>query len=71
MNIRANLSRVHGQPPSPPCSVEFIRYFEGYSYEEIAREFDLPIHTVKIRIKQTQKMLRHHLDTYCSNYKKI
>lgn len=70
MNIRPNLTIHPETHPSYPCSKEFIKYFEGYSYQEIARELNVPVSIVKVRIKETKKVLKDHLNTYCSSYKK-
>lgn len=45
-------------------SVPFLRYFEGYKYEEIAQEQDIPIGTVKTRIHMARKFLKKKLSMY-------
>ena len=42
----------------------FIRYFEGYKYQEIAEEFDMPIGTVKTRIFYARQHLKKYLRVY-------
>jgi len=42
----------------------FKRYFEGYKYCEIAKEFDLPIGTVKTRIHKARGLLKKYLKQY-------
>lgn len=45
----------------------FIKYFEGFNYHEIAHILELPVATVKLRIKLARKVLGNHLDTYMSD----
>ncbi|GGI29568.1 RNA polymerase sigma factor [Pedobacter mendelii] len=45
-------------------SVPFVRYVEGYKYEEIAIELGIPIGTVKTRIHQARKHLQKQLQMY-------
>jgi len=47
-------------------SVIFIRYFEGYKYEEIAEEFRLPLGTVKTRIHVARCLLKKYLRDYAT-----
>jgi len=49
---------------SETYSVPFIRYFEGYKYEEIALELKIPLGTVKTRIHQARLMLKKYLKQY-------
>ena len=39
----------------------FMLYFEGYSYDEIAQRFDIPLGTVKSRIHHARKRLKKSL----------
>ncbi|SDZ80639.1 sigma-70 family RNA polymerase sigma factor [Pedobacter hartonius] len=45
-------------------SIPFLRYFEGYKYQEIAEEFSIPIGTVKTRIHMARKILKSKLKMY-------
>ncbi|KLT64345.1 RNA polymerase sigma factor [Pedobacter sp. BMA] len=45
-------------------SVPFIRYVEGYKYEEIAAELSIPLGTVKTRIHQARELLKKQLQVY-------
>ena len=47
-------------------SVPFTRYFEGYKYDEIAAELNLPIGTVKTHIHQARQGLKKYLKMYRS-----
>jgi RNA polymerase sigma-70 factor (ECF subfamily) len=42
----------------------FLRHVEGYRYEEIANELKWPIGTVKTRIHEARKRLKHMLAEY-------
>lgn len=42
-------------------SVPFLRYFDGYSYQEIADDLDKPLGTIKSRIHHARKMLQKEL----------
>lgn len=42
----------------------FQWYFEGYSYEEIAQELNIPLGTVKTHIYQARNGLKKYLDIY-------
>ena len=48
-------------------SIPFIRHFEGYKYEEIALELDLPLGTVKTRIHEARRLLKKQLSMYSNN----
>jgi RNA polymerase sigma factor (sigma-70 family) len=37
-------------------------YYKGYTHSEISKEFDIPLGTVKTRIRNGLKVLRKHLD---------
>lgn len=52
----SKLSKAYSQP--------FIRYVEGYKYEEIAIEFSIPLGTVKTRIHEARKLLKKQLQMY-------
>jgi len=45
-------------------STPFIRYFEGYKYNEIAKELDLPLGTVKTHIFEARRRLKKQLQIY-------
>jgi len=36
----------------------FLKYFEGYSYREIATLMDLPVNSVKEKLHKSQQRLR-------------
>jgi RNA polymerase sigma-70 factor (ECF subfamily) len=42
----------------------FQRYFEGYSYDEIALELNIPLGTVKTYIYQARLSLKKYLRIY-------
>lgn len=44
--------------------VPFIRYVEGYKYEEIAAELSIPLGTVKTRIHEARRILSRKLQIY-------
>jgi len=44
--------------------IPFIKYFEGFKYHEIAEELNIPIGTVKTRIHEARKYLKHDLQIY-------
>lgn len=48
-------------------SVPFIRYFEGYKYQEIADELNLPLGTVKTYIHHARLRLKKLLKQYINN----
>jgi len=48
-------------------SVPFIRYFEGYKYQEIADELNLPLGTVKTYIHHARLRLKKLLKQYNHN----
>jgi len=50
------LSEVHRVP--------FVKYFEGYKYEEIANELNIPLGTVKTRIHVAREQLKKHLKVH-------
>ena len=48
--------------------IPFIKSFEGFNPKEIAYILQLPVSTVKLRIKLARKVLSNRLDTYVSDY---
>ncbi|TCC88567.1 sigma-70 family RNA polymerase sigma factor [Pedobacter frigiditerrae] len=46
--------------------IPFVKYFEGYKYEEIAVELNIPIGTVKTRIHMARQILQKKLKPYRS-----
>jgi RNA polymerase sigma-70 factor, ECF subfamily len=44
--------------------VPFERFVEGYKYEEIAKELELPVGTIKSRIHQARQLLKASLAQY-------
>jgi len=44
--------------------IPFVRYFEGYKYQEIANELSLPLGTVKTHIYQAREILKKNLRKY-------
>jgi RNA polymerase sigma factor (sigma-70 family) len=46
--------------------IPFVRYVEGYKYEEIAQELSIPLGTVKTRIHQARETLKKKLVMYRS-----
>ncbi|MHA4894125.1 RNA polymerase sigma factor [Pedobacter sp. PWIIR3] len=51
-------------------SIPFIKYFEGLSYAEIAKELDLPVGTVKSRIQVARQALRDNFKMYSKSFGK-
>ena len=58
-----DIQKAFGNLPAV-YAVPFLRYFEGYKYEEIAREQDIPVGTVKTRIHMARKFLKKKLAMY-------
>jgi RNA polymerase sigma factor (sigma-70 family) len=52
----------------PQYSVPFMRYFEGYKYQEIAEELNIPIGTVKTRIHYARQILKKNLKMYSDGF---
>ncbi|MBC6112735.1 RNA polymerase sigma factor [Pedobacter fastidiosus] len=48
----------------PGHRIAFQRYFEGYKYEEIAGELNIPLGTVKTYIFQARSELKKYLKMY-------
>lgn len=48
----------------PEYSIPFQMHFEGYKYEEIAEELDIPVGTVKTHIHQARLGLKKYLTMY-------
>jgi RNA polymerase sigma factor (sigma-70 family) len=51
----------------PEYALPFLRYFEGFKYQEIADEMNIPIGTVKTRIHVARKVLKDKLKMYARN----
>lgn len=51
----------------PAYYIPFVRYFEGYKYQEIAEMLDIPIGTVKTRIHLARQILKSRLKVYSDN----
>ena len=49
---------------SDDYKVPFLMYFEGFKYQEIAQDLELPLGTVKSRIFFARKELKKRLNTY-------
>ena len=60
------LGDIKGAISSLPraLQVPFVRYVEGYKYEEIAVELNIPLGTVKTRIHEARKFLTRKLKMY-------
>jgi RNA polymerase sigma factor (sigma-70 family) len=55
----------------PAYSVPFLRYFEGYKYNEIAEELDIPVGTVKTRIHVARRLLKADLKMYSDDFSRL
>ena len=44
--------------------VPFVRYVEGYKYQEIAEQLNIPLGTVKTRIHEARLLLKKKLKVY-------
>lgn len=49
----------------------FVRFFEGYKYQEIAEEYGIPLGTVKTRIYMAREMLKKYLKMYQTGNQEI
>jgi len=58
-DIQKALASIPSQYSTP-----FIKYFEGYKYEEIATAMDIPVGTVKTRIHMARQLLQKRLKPY-------
>jgi len=60
------LGDIRGAINSLPqmLQIPFVRYVEGYKYEEIALEIGIPLGTVKTRIHEARKQLTRRLKMY-------
>lgn len=48
----------------PEYATPFLRYLEGYKYQEISEEMNIPIGTVKTRIHIARQQLKNSLKAY-------
>lgn len=55
----------------PEYSSPFLRYFEGYKYQEIAEELGIPIGTVKTRIHMARQVLKGQLKVYSDKFRTV
>lgn len=55
----------------PEYSSPFLRYFEGYKYQEIAEELGIPIGTVKTRIHMARQVLKGQLKVYSDKFQTV
>jgi RNA polymerase sigma factor (sigma-70 family) len=65
--IREDLNRAIGSL-EPEYHIPFIKYFEGFKYQEIAQELNIPIGTVKTRIHLARKLLKANLKIYSEQF---
>jgi len=56
-------------PPHTTCCPVFIKYFEGYKYDEIAECLNLPVNVVKERLKNNKRNLSANLQLYVKQFK--
>ncbi|WP_082458802.1 sigma factor-like helix-turn-helix DNA-binding protein [Pedobacter sp. Leaf216] len=50
--------------PSTAVNIRFQRYFEGYKYDKIAKDLNVPLGTVKTYIHQARLELKNYLKMY-------
>ena len=62
-DIRTALNKIPVSYSKP-----FVLFFEGYTYQEIAAKFDIPIGTVKTRIHAARKLLKNDLSIQQSRF---
>lgn len=55
----------------PEYSIPFLKYFEGYKYQEIADELNIPIGTVKTRIHLARQILKFQLKMYSKQFSTV
>lgn len=51
------------------CCPVFIKYFEGYNYREIAAALNLPLNTVKERLRNNKRKLRINLKVFARHFR--
>lgn len=51
------------------CCPVFIKYFEGYNYREIAEALNLPLKTVKERLRTNKRRLRINLRMFARHFR--
>jgi hypothetical protein len=49
--------------------IPFVKHFEGFNNSEIAHILQIPVETVKLRIKLARKVLGNHLESYQNHHK--
>jgi RNA polymerase sigma-70 factor (ECF subfamily) len=60
--LRARLrDAVDDLPPSYQAAI-ILRYVEDFSYDDIAQTLDLPVNTVRTRLRRAKQQLRARLD---------
>ena len=62
INAKAIIKEINGL--TDEYKVPFTRYYNGYKYEEIAHEMNLPLGTVKSRIFLARKVLMKSLEQF-------
>lgn len=62
INAKAIIKEINGL--NDEYKVPFTRYYNGYKYEEIAHEMNLPLGTVKSRIFLARKILMKSLEQF-------
>lgn len=56
-------------PAQHDCCPVFIKYFEGYNYREIAAALNLPLNTVKERLRNNKRKLRINLKVFARHFR--